>query len=118
MCSHKMAASLYSRLQRECEAHIKAEGEKLQGQSGEAEVYLNIVNHCWQEHCRHTLMIRNIFLYLDRTYVISTSSSSPAAAVKNIWEMCIALFRTHVISHADIQRKTVASLLYLIEQER
>lgn len=34
------------------------------------QVYLKKMDECWQLHCQQMIMIRSIFLYLDRTYVL------------------------------------------------
>lgn len=57
-------------------------------------------------------MIRSIFLYLDRTYVIQTSG------IKSLWDMGLQLFRVHIAVHPDIERKTVNAILSLIEKDR
>lgn len=57
-------------------------------------------------------MIRCIFLYLDRTYVLQNSS------VCSIWDMGLELFRIHIISDPRVQSRTVDGLLMLIEAER
>ena len=81
-------------------------------------------------------MIRSIFLYLDRTYVLQTPGL-PA-----IWDMGLALFRLpsffnsylvcftlslsrslshtrkHILSHQEIKTKLVEGILTLIAGER
>ena len=42
------------------------------------------------------LTIRQIFLYLDRTYVISTSS------VRSLFEMGLQLFGGHLARHPEV----------------
>ena len=54
------------------------------------------MNECWQDHCSQMLTIRSIFLYLDRTYVISDAS------VKSIFDMGLQLFRTHLATHPEV----------------
>ena len=45
------------------------------------DLFLRAMNDCWQSHCRQMIMVRSIFLYLDRTYVLQ----SPA--VLSIWSV-------------------------------
>jgi cullin-4 len=61
---------------------------------------------------RQMIMIRSIFLFLDRTYVLQTSS------ILSIWDMGLELFRLHIISHPLVQTRTADGLLLLIEKER
>ncbi|KAL8623970.1 Cullin-4A [Nucella lapillus] len=70
------------------------------------------MNNCWLSHCRQMIMIRSIFLFLDRTYVLQTT------AILSIWDMGLDLFRTHIISHRTVETRTVDGLLSLIERER
>ena len=42
------------------------------------------------------LTIRQIFLYLDRSYVIA------ASGVRSLFEMGLQLFRTHLAAHPEV----------------
>eukprot|EP01119_Soliformovum_irregulare_P006728 TRINITY_DN1911_c0_g1_i2.p1 TRINITY_DN1911_c0_g1~~TRINITY_DN1911_c0_g1_i2.p1 ORF type:complete len:757 (-),score=235.37 TRINITY_DN1911_c0_g1_i2:308-2578(-) len=112
LCSHKMASQLYDRLRSEMETHIKLEVNKLLGQTSDPDKFLSLVDNCWNTHCSDTMMIRAIFLYLDRTYVIQTSN------IKSLWDLGLHLFREYVISHPEVQKKTVDSTIILIQRER
>ena len=97
MCSHKMDSQLYVNLTGLCENHVKSNIrpflaeriDKLVSQSRKQsyeveltfhlQVYLKNVNECWQSHCQQMIMIRSIFLYLDRTYVLQNPT------VHSIW---------------------------------
>lgn len=61
---------------------------------------------CWQDHCDQMLTIRSIFLYLDRTYVISTSG------VRSLFEMGLQLFGGHLQQHPE-----VGEALYCLTQK-
>lgn len=43
------------------------------------QVYLKKMDDCWLAHCQQMLMIRSIFLFLDRTYVLQNPT------VHSIW---------------------------------
>ncbi|CAG8461144.1 8588_t:CDS:10 [Scutellospora calospora] len=101
LCLHKMADRLYSRLQEECESHLLKEKEKLDCNNSDDEAFLQVVDRCWQAHCEQMSLIRNIFLYLDRTYVLQTPG------VSSIWDMGIELFRKHIMSSSDVRQKTL-----------
>ena len=45
------------------------------------DMFLRAMNECWLSHCRQMIMVRSIFLYLDRTYVLQ----SPA--ILSIWSV-------------------------------
>lgn len=98
MCGHKMDSQLYVNLTGLAENHVKSNIkpflaeriDKLVSNSEEnariiftikfhSQLYLKKVNECWQSHCQQIIMIRSIFLYLDRTYVLQNPT------VKSIW---------------------------------
>ncbi|KAL7885917.1 hypothetical protein AOLI_G00062120 [Acnodon oligacanthus] len=87
LCSHKISAKLYKQLR------VK-------------------IDKCWQDHCRQMIMIRSIFLFLDRTYVLQNSM------LPSIWDMGLELFRFYIISDLKVQSKTIDGILLLIERER
>ena len=70
MCSHKMSATLYDNLKALCEAHVKTKLAQFTGDMTESVLFLKDIDQCWQAHCRQMIMIRSIFLFLDRTYVL------------------------------------------------
>eukprot|EP00873_Tetraselmis_striata_P009147 jgi/Tetstr1/429411/TSEL_019321.t1 len=113
MCMHKMADRLYTRLQKVCDAHIDAQLCALTQQHTLDPVsFLEHMSRCWEDHCDQMLTIRSIFLYLDRTYVISTVD------VRSLFDMGLQLFRGHLEAYPQVQGKTVQGLLRLIELER
>uniref|UniRef100_A0A8D2NU67 Cullin 4A n=1 Tax=Zosterops lateralis melanops TaxID=1220523 RepID=A0A8D2NU67_ZOSLA len=105
LCSYKVSATLYKQLRQVCEEHVKA-------QILQFREYPFKINKCWQDHCRQMIMIRSIFLFLDRTYVLQNS------VLPSIWDMGLELFRTHIISDKQVQTKTIDGILLLIERER
>ncbi|KAG8322194.1 Cullin-4A [Homalodisca vitripennis] len=79
MCNHKMAVDLYSNLKDLTEMHVRANIEQFLADTMDRLIFLKKMNECWLSHCRQMIMIRSIFLYLDRTYVLQN------AAVHSIW---------------------------------
>ncbi|RUP46330.1 hypothetical protein BC936DRAFT_147076 [Jimgerdemannia flammicorona] len=112
LCHHKLADSLYERLQTECELYIEEQLEILRRNNSDKQIYLEAVNSCWLNHCRQMIMIRSIFLYLDRTYVLQTSG------VSSLWDMGLGLFRGHIMLTDDVRKKTIEGCLLMIEKER
>ncbi|KAL4716866.1 hypothetical protein ACJJTC_012677 [Scirpophaga incertulas] len=112
MCSHKMACQLYVNLTNLVEAHVKANIEQFLSESMDRQVFLKRMDDCWRAHCRQMIMIRSIFLYLDRTYVLQSPQ------IHSIWDMGLDLFRHHIAMNTLVQTRTVDGLLLLIEKER
>uniref|UniRef100_A0A2K6MDM7 Cullin-4B n=1 Tax=Rhinopithecus bieti TaxID=61621 RepID=A0A2K6MDM7_RHIBE len=107
---------LYKQLRQACEDHVQAQilpfREYPFFDSLDSVLFLKKINTCWQDHCRQMIMIRSIFLFLDRTYVLQNST------LPSIWDMGLELFRTHIISDKMVQSKTIDGILLLIERER
>ncbi|KAH8276515.1 hypothetical protein KR026_006740 [Drosophila bipectinata] len=114
MCSHKMDAQLYAKLKELTEQHVKRniKLKELTGGSLDKLVLLEKINHWWLSFCQQMIMIRSIFLYMDRTYVLQNSS------IHSIWDMGLDLFRIHFAQNNVVQKRTVDGLLTLIEKER
>ncbi|KAJ3333629.1 Cullin-4 [Blyttiomyces sp. JEL0837] len=90
LCIQKKGEVLYGRLRALLDRHIRNELLKLQ----------------------RLIMVRNIFLYLDRTYVLQTSG------LKSIWDLGLELYREHIMADAGLKSGLVNGLLDLIERER
>ncbi|NWU21260.1 CUL4A protein, partial [Dyaphorophyia castanea] len=120
LCSYKVSATLYKQLRQVCEEHVKAQILQFReypfvmhrNDSLDSLLFLKKINKCWQDHCRQMIMIRSIFLFLDRTYVLQNSM------LPSIWDMGLELFRNHIISDKQVQTKTIDGILLLIERER
>uniref|UniRef100_A0A8K9UV76 Cullin 4B n=1 Tax=Oncorhynchus mykiss TaxID=8022 RepID=A0A8K9UV76_ONCMY len=111
LCSHKISAKLYKQLQVVCEDHIKAQIDQFREYLF-LTLFLKKIDKCWQDHCRQMIMIRSIFLFLDRTYVLQNSM------LPSVWDMGLELFRFYIISDMKVQSKTIDGILLLIERER
>uniref|UniRef100_A0A8C2TTR4 Cullin-4B n=1 Tax=Coturnix japonica TaxID=93934 RepID=A0A8C2TTR4_COTJA len=103
LCSYKVSATLYKQLRQVCEDHVKAQILQFREYPFPRK---NVSLMCFQ------IMIRSIFLFLDRTYVLQNSM------LPSIWDMGLELFRNHVISDKQVQNKTIDGILLLIERER
>ncbi|XP_015244572.1 cullin-4B [Cyprinodon tularosa] len=112
LCSHKISAKLYKQLRTVCEDHIKAQIDQFREDALDSVLFLKKIDKCWQDHCRQMIMIRGIFLFLDRTYVLQNSM------LPSIWDMGLELFRFYIISDLKVQSKTIDGILLLIERER
>uniref|UniRef100_A0A6Q2XV16 Cullin-4B n=1 Tax=Esox lucius TaxID=8010 RepID=A0A6Q2XV16_ESOLU len=74
LCSHKISAKLYKQLRVVCEDHIKAQINQFREYPFlHVTLFLKKIDKCWQDHCRQMIMIRSIFLFLDRTYIYQDS---------------------------------------------
>ena len=107
-----MAAPTYEKLRVECERHISSRVEALGSHRGDHASFLHAVDAMWRDHCDHMVMIRNIFLYLDRSYALTT------AKVLSIWDLGLRVLRTELEAHGETEEKLIVGLLSMIELER
>ncbi|XP_069745614.1 cullin-4A-like isoform X2 [Narcine bancroftii] len=84
LCSYKVSATLYKQLRQVCEDHVKAQIQQFREDSLDSSLFLKKIDKCWQDHCRQMIMIRSIFLFLDRTYVLQ-SSMLPSICYRKIF---------------------------------
>lgn len=73
---------------------------------------MDMVETCWNTHSEQMSLIRSIFLYLDRTYVIQSCN------VVSLWAMGVQLFRAHIELFPEVQRKIIQGILALVHAER
>lgn len=97
MCRHQMQDRLYKRLQAECDAHIAQQLAGLQSQTQLAPAaFLEQVAAMWDNYCSQMLLIRSIFLYLDRTYVITLPG------LRSLFDTGLACLRQHLGEHPKV----------------
>eukprot|EP01080_Neovahlkampfia_damariscottae_P011659 gene11659-4896_t len=113
LCIHQKSQSLFEKLKFECEKSTKKILEPLRNHTTTQVEYLNVIVKVWEEFCSEMRMIRSIFLYLDRTFVITSSSS-----VRSIWDMGLELFKLNVIANTEVLSKIEKGILELVRLER
>jgi cullin-4 len=75
----------------------------LQGQTQLApSAFLEPVSDLWDDYCSQMLMIRSIFLYLDRTYVINLPG------LRSLFDTGLASLRQHLAAHPKVMRLSCA----------
>ena len=84
VCLHKLAPSVYTKLSVLCEKYVFQKVDSLTTQTQRDHfAFLCLVDDVWRSHCDHILTIRNIFLYMDRSYAL------PTHGIKSIWDLGI-----------------------------
>nr|CAB3234744.1 cullin-4A [Phallusia mammillata] len=111
LCSHKIAKNLYSQLRDVCEQHIRKQVHVFD-ENIDGELFLRRLEQEWQDHCQQTIMIRCIFLVLDRTYVLQNSM------LPSLWDLGLDLFRENVLSRDHVRERCLLGLLELVVRER
>ncbi|KAF5292602.1 hypothetical protein FQA39_LY13935 [Lamprigera yunnana] len=109
MCMYNKEAFLYENLYIICENHLKT--QLLSFIMKEID-FLGTMNYAWVTFCRQSVIIKNIFLHLDRTYVLKNQ------CLLSIWHMSLNLFKENIVMNGCIRPKLIEGLLYLLSQER
>lgn len=108
----QFARNLCEKLELLINTHTRAVLDQFKQNDLEQMHFLKQMRECWKNHCRQLYMIRGIFLFLDRKFVLRDLSTM------SIWDLGVEKFRHHFSINTIIQRRTVEELLDLIKQER
>ncbi|KAH9529773.1 Cullin-4A [Dermatophagoides farinae] len=112
LCSHKMSSIIYQRLRSLIETYVKNSVFQYVEPINENVAFLKMLEKCWNSYCDQMIMIRCIFLYLDRTYVLQN------AQISSIWDMGLEIFRENMTNNNVVKMKLQDFLLELITRER
>ncbi|KAG2378507.1 hypothetical protein C9374_008146 [Naegleria lovaniensis] len=111
LCRHKKHESTYNKLKELCSQNIESIVNDLTNKTPDHTAFLNIVVKSWENFTEQLKSIRSIFLYLERSYVVSLPD-------KTIWDMGLKIYRDYLKSNEQVGRKIISGILYLIQQER
>jgi len=112
LCVQKLASGTYTSLIEEIRYYICQKVEFLLNQTADLDNFLFQVDCVWRDYCEQLNTVRNIFLYLDRSY------ASACAGVKPIWDAGNNLFRQQVDNYPELHTKLITGLLKAIESIR
>lgn len=108
ICAEKMIMELYSSIERSFSEYVA----ELMPRFLKDEFQLQSVAQCWDLYCKKMLLIRNIFLFMDRQLLLINSQCM------QIWDLALKLFRENVITQEHVQSRIVQQLLEAIHRER
>ncbi|KAJ8445458.1 hypothetical protein Cgig2_031271 [Carnegiea gigantea] len=109
MVLHKYGEKLYSGLVTTMSAHLREISKSIEAAQGGS--FLEELNRKWADHNKALQMIRDILMYMDRTFVPSTHKTP-------VYELGLNLWRDYVIRSSNIQTRLLNTLLELILRER
>ncbi|KAJ1351524.1 hypothetical protein KIN20_007553 [Parelaphostrongylus tenuis] len=113
LCGHKMARSTYDKLLENVRRWIRGFRSDLNEKSASGGVeFMKTVENLWSDYCEQMILIRNIFLYLDRTFILENIDESP------IWESSLVIFREEIVLYSSVLKKLVNGILDCIARER
>ncbi|KAK1383650.1 Cullin-3A like [Heracleum sosnowskyi] len=109
MVLHKYGEKLYSGLVSTLTSHLEEIAESIGAAQGPS--FLEELNRKWTEHNKALQMIRDILMYMDRTFIPSTHKTPVNELGLNLW-------RDKVIHSNKIRTRLQATLLELVQRER
>ena len=113
LCVHKLSKETYDKLYEQCKNYLSKQAKFiLLKYEDDNETFLTSLNSIWNSHCTQIRMIRDIFLYLDRTFIFQQSN------IKSIWDMGLNLFSTVTLEKKEVITKLIDGLINLIENDR
>lgn len=120
LCHEWKYQTLYTNLQQLVEDYIKVELKQLlasltydtNNKSLDSLQQLSLISGYWKSYCKKLLMIRCIYLYLDRTYLLRSQQH------KTIWDMGLQLFKEIIIENGKIKSIIVNGIFELVQFKR
>lgn len=114
LCRADKSAPTYEKLKARMDGYVggrlKDELDERAGRSDDEVV--KAVEAAWTKWCSQLNMIRSIFFYLDRSYLLSVPN------LQTIWETGLSLFRTHIASDDRIGSRFLRGIFGLFEKNR
>ncbi|XP_047972459.1 cullin-3A-like [Salvia hispanica] len=109
MVLHKFGEKLYSGLVSTMTLHLQSMSKSIEDAQGAS--FLDELNAKWNDHNKALQMIRDILMYMDRTFIPSTHKTP-------VHELGLNLWRDYVIHSSKIQSRLLNTILELIQRER
>ncbi|KAI3931340.1 hypothetical protein MKX01_040257 [Papaver californicum] len=109
MVLHKFGDKLYTGLVTTMTMHLKEISKTIEAAQGG--LFLEELNRKWEDHNKALQMIRDILMYMDRTYIPSTHKTP-------VHDLGLHLWRDNIIHSKKIQTRLLNTLLELVQRER
>ena len=123
ICLLKGGPGVYEKLALLCQSLIEERINALSVQSGANYVnYLQSVDQIWLQHCEIMTSIRNIFLYLDRSYAIQSNNTSVRYVnnliVLPICDMGNYYFKAYILKRRELLDGIITATITAIDIDR
>ena len=109
MVLQKHGGKLYDKLTENLKAHLKEMGRSVEAAQGG--LFLEDLQRRWADHIKSSEMIRDILMYMDRTFI-------PTSKKTSVFELGLELWRDIVVRSPKIRGRLLDTLLELIHRER
>ncbi|KAJ1983329.1 hypothetical protein H4R34_001352 [Dimargaris verticillata] len=112
LCHNQCAQDLYDHLKQEFSTYVAQRFDQLSIDLESGRETLDLVYQLWTDYGTQMHLIRNVFLYLDRTYVLQTSP------LLGLWELALDLYRQQWLQHTPVRNQTLEALLTTLRSVR
>ncbi|KAL6562526.1 Cullin-3A [Orobanche gracilis] len=109
MVLHKYGERLYSGLVSTMTFHLQTMSKTIEAAQGP--LFLDELNTKWNDHNKALQMIRDILMYMDRTFIPTTRKTS-------VHELGLNLWRDNIVHSSKVQPRLLNTILDLILRER
>ncbi|KAK2991386.1 hypothetical protein RJ640_007850 [Escallonia rubra] len=109
MVLHKFGEKLYTGLVSSMTYHLKEMSKSIETAQGG--LFLEELNRKWIDHNKALQMIRDILMYMDRTFI-------PGNHKTPVHELGLNLWRDNIVHSSKVQTRLLNTLLELILRER
>jgi cullin 3 len=109
MVLHKHGAKLYDKLTENMNEHL--EEMRISIEAAQGGLFLEELQRKWDEHNKALTMIRDILMYMDRTFI-------PINKKTPVFDLGLELWRDTIVRSSMIQGRLLDTLLELIHRER
>ena len=100
---------LYRGVSEQVKNHLRLVGEKV-AQATDNNL-LQEINDAWEKHTTTMVMIRDILMYMDRTYVVQQKKD-------DVYTLGLKIFLGEIARHPQVKERLLNLLLSTIQQER
>ncbi|KAH0602680.1 uncharacterized protein H6S33_008330 [Morchella sextelata] len=109
ICRAERGQQLAERLRRRMDGYV---GGRLKGDVGVGGEVVKEVEKAWRKWNEQLGMIRSIFLYLDRSYLLPSAKEKPIEAIG------LDIFRKHIATDATLEPLFLRGIFALIDTDR
>ncbi|CAI5462909.1 unnamed protein product [Closterium sp. Yama58-4] len=109
MVLHKYGDRLYAGLVSTMTNHLKGVAAAIEAAHGP--LFLNELDARWHDYGKSLQMIRDILMYMDRTYVTNHNKTP-------VHDLGLALWHDHIVRAPAIRPRLLSTILSLVHQER
>mmetsp|Transcript_7376 Transcript_7376/g.11800 ORF Transcript_7376/g.11800 Transcript_7376/m.11800 type:complete len:728 (+) Transcript_7376:45-2228(+) len=106
---HKHGEKLYGGIEREVRAYLTGIGNQIACASDDT--LLSVLVEKWNDHTTTMTMIRDILMYMDKTFVVQHNKDP-------VYELGLKVFQECVVRHPNVKGRVLGMVLANIENER